>query len=271
MKHFTIIPALLLLAPALGSAADCKHSAPRSLDLDLQGVKSLRFEVGSSDLRIRAATGAPRIEGRACSSDPEQLEAITVTQQRVGDELRVELKSEAKFSGIFMTRTYGYLELAATLPADVPLAIELGSGDIAVDGMQHIGADVGSGDLVINDAASVRLGVGSGDAEISRVAGEVRVEVGSGDAVIREAGSLLITRVGSGDLEAEDIRGNVRIERLGSGDIELERIAGNVTAEDIGSGDLSVREVAGDLKVDDIGSGDVDHRDVKGSVEIPED
>ncbi|MCK7595373.1 DUF4097 family beta strand repeat-containing protein [Pseudomarimonas salicorniae] len=271
MKANLTAVALLALAPALALADDCKHSAPRTLDLDLRDVESVRFEVGNGELVVVPAKGAPVVAGQACSSDPDRLDGIVLRQRRVGNELRVEMRTESNFSGIFFGRTYAYLRINAELPADLPVAIELGSGDATLEGIRQVDADVGSGDLAVREADRVRLGVGSGDAELIRIAGEVVVEVGSGDAIIRDAGQLLVTRVGSGDLEAERVRGDVRIERLGSGDIKLDGVAGNVHVEDIGSGDLSVRDLAGDLVVDDIGSGDVDHRNVAGKVTLPDD
>jgi hypothetical protein len=263
------LAAALALTPLGLQAADCKFSAKRSLDLDLGGVTSVRFDVGGHTLRLKA--GDPGIEGRACSSNPDQLDAIVLRQRRIGDELRVELSSETRFSGLFLSPTYAYLDLDASLPASLPVALELGSGDLLVEGMNAVNVDMGSGDLVVHDGQSLRLSVGSGDAEAERIAGEVRVEVGSGDINLRDIGSLLATRVGSGDLEARGIRGDARIEDLGSGDVEIEDVGGNVVAEDIGSGDLSVSDIKGDLQVDEIGTGDVDHRRVSGKVSLPED
>lgn len=264
------LAAALAFAPLGAQAADCKFSAERTLDLDMDGVTAVRFDVRGHTLRLKAGNTAS-IQGRACSSDPDKLEAITLRQRRVGDELRVELSSEASFSGLFLSPTYAYLDLDASLPASLPVALELGSGDLLVEGMNQVNVDMGSGDLVVHDGQSLRLSVGSGDAEAERIAGEVRVEVGSGDINLRDIGSLLATRVGSGDLEARGIRGDARIEDLGSGDVEIEDVGGNVVAEDIGSGDLSVSDVKGDLQVDEIGSGDVDHRRVSGKVSLPED
>lgn len=272
MIRKSLAAALILIGPGIALAADCKYSAPRALQLDLEGVTSVRFDVGAHTLRIGAAQGAEAgIEGKACSSDADKLEAVTLRQRRIGSELRVELRSDTSFRGGFFGKQYGYLDVAARLPAAMPVAVELGSGDVAVGDMGRINVDMGSGDLLVSRVGEIRLSIGSGDAEIETVAGEVRVEVGSGDVVLRDAGSLLVTRLGSGDLDGRDIRGDVLIEELGSGDIELSGVGGNVWVEDIGSGDLSVSDVAGDLRVDDIGSGDVDHRRVRGAVSLPED
>ncbi len=271
MRLKTLAAALILLGPGIAPAADCKHSAPRALQLDLDGVTSVRFDVGAHNLRIGASKGDEAgIDGKACSSDADKLDTVTLRQRRIGSELRVELRSDTSFRGGFFGKQYGYLDVAARLPAALPIAVELGSGDVEVRDMGSVNVDMGSGDLLVSRAGAIRLSIGSGDAEIETVAGEVRVEVGSGDVVLRDAGSLLVTRLGSGDLNGRDIRGDVLIEQLGSGDIELAGIGGSVEVEDIGSGDLSVEDVAGDLRVDDIGSGDVDHRRIAGRVSLPE-
>jgi hypothetical protein len=268
MNTLPLLTALALL-PLGAQAADCKFSAERSLALDLQGVNSVRFDVRGHTLRLKA--GSADIRGRACSSDPDKLDAVTLNQHRVGDELRIELSSKASFSGLFLSPTYAYLDLDASLPATLPVALKLGSGDLLVESIDQVHVDMGSGELRVRDGQSLQLKVGSGDAEVENMAAEVRVEVGSGDVKLRSIGSLSAVRVGSGELQAQGIRGHARIERLGSGDVEIEQVGGSVSAEDIGSGNLSVSDVKGDLQVDAIGSGDVDHRQVGGKVILPED
>ena len=58
---------LLLLAPLAAAASDnCKHSSPRTLALDLAGVKTVRVETQEHDVRLRAAPGASHaLQGRA--------------------------------------------------------------------------------------------------------------------------------------------------------------------------------------------------------------
>ena len=271
MIRKSLAAALILIGPGIALAADCKYSAPRALQLDLEGVTSVRFDVGGHTLRIDAGTEAAQIEGKACSSDADKLDAMVIKQRRLGSELRVELGADASFRGTFFGKRYGYFDLAARLPAALPVAVELGSGELHVRGMDKTNVDMGSGDLFVTKAGELRLSIGSGDAEIEGVEGEARIEVGSGSVAIRDAGSLLVTRLGSGDLDGRGIRGSVLVEELGSGDIELSGVGGSVRAERIGSGDLSVSDVAGDLRVDTLGSGDVDHERVAGAVSLPED
>ena len=73
---------LLLIAPTVALADDnCSHAAPRSLALDLAGVKTLRVETNQHDVRLRGAPGASHtLKGRACASRPEWLPELTLTQ-----------------------------------------------------------------------------------------------------------------------------------------------------------------------------------------------
>lgn len=264
--------ALALLAPGLALADRCEHSAPRSLDLDLDGVREVRLEIGSDSIEVVAGTGPHAVTGRACASDPDVLDRITVTQERRGDVLIVRAESDVSFSGIFFfSQTYAHLELQASLPADTTLRLDLGSGEAEIRGIAAVTADVGSGELVVREAQRFTADVGSGEIEAERIAGPVRIEVGSGDAELSDIGPLEAARVGSGDLSVRGIGGDVRVESVGSGDLSLREVRGAVVVESVGSGDLDVDGVAGDLRVDSLGSGGVRHAGVAGQVSLPED
>ncbi len=267
-------PLFLLLAtaavPAL--AAECRHSAPRSLDLDLSGVKTVMFDVGPHELRVRAASsGARTVSGRACASEADRLESLTLTQQRDGDRLVVRLRREREFSGFGLGNRYAYLDLDAGVPDDVLVQLDVGSGDAWLGGAAAASADVGSGDVELRD-----------------IRGRTTVKVGSGDVGIDGAGALKVLSIGSGDVEARNVRGdtevgsigsgdfslragggNVSIESIGSGDAELADIGGSVRVGSIGSGDLKARGVGADLTVSSVGSGEVRHDGVRGAVDVP--
>jgi len=271
-RHAAI--ALLLLAAASGPAlADqCKHSAPRSLDLDFSGVKSVMFDVGHHELRVNAASGATgAVKGRACASDADRLDRLTLTQERSGDKLVVRLASDSSWSGFSLGARYAYLALEASVPDSVLVQVDVGSGDAWITGASSLSADVGSGDV-----------------DARRTKGLVTAKVGSGDIKVDDAGALHVLSIGSGDVEAANLRGdaevgsigsgdfnleratgNVKIGSIGSGDAELSDIGGSVSVRSIGSGGLEAHRVGGDLTVSSLGSGDVDHSGVKGRVDLP--
>lgn len=263
----------LLLSAATPAFADdaCAHSAPRNLQLDLAGVRTVVFDIGHNELRLDARPGGNgAVSGRACASDAGDLDRLKLTQHKNGDTLVVKAWREGNgLSGWFGNR-YAELRLSATVPDSLPVALEVGSGDAWVNGTASLDATVGSGDL-----------------DIKRIPGKVSAKVGSGDIGIEDVGALRVPSIGSGDVSVRNVRGDVEVGSIGSGDFSLDRasgrvgigsigsgdarlagIAGAVEVGSIGSGDLDVRG-ASELTVRSIGSGDIDHRDVRGKVELP--
>lgn len=291
-----LIPALaaaLLAAPLLASAQDahCKFSEPRSLKLDLAGAKSVLFEVGSNDLKIKAAAGADNtLTGRACASSQDLLKGLTVTQKRSGDKLVVSLVEDRPVK-ISFGSSYSYLDLSGAVPNDVLVRLDVGSGDAALSGAKAASADVGSGDVDLRDIAGLVtakigsgdlkldgagalkvLGIGSGDLEAARITGKAEVgSVGSGDLTLKGVGGGFSLRsIGSGDVNLSDVTGDVEVGSIGSGDVDLRDVTGDVDVGSIGSGDLTVHGVRGNLTVHSRGSGDIDQRGVTGTVQVPE-
>ncbi len=251
----SIVGCLLLLPLAAFARDGCEHSRPLDLALDLDGIDTVVFEVGPHDLTLDAAAdAASRLQGRACASSEARLDQLSVTQQRIGDHLVVSMEREDNTSifSLFRSR-HAYLELQATLPDDIAVELEVGSGDAAVSGVAELSVDVGSGDAIVR-----------------QVPGSVTASVGSGDIELDRIGSLGVGSIGSGDLEGRRIEGDASIGSIGSGDAELGDIGGNVEVGSIGSGDLDVDTIRGNLRVRSIGSGDVDHTDIDGQVDLPE-
>ncbi|QDE40712.1 hypothetical protein FIV34_16610 [Luteibacter pinisoli] len=254
MRH--LIFAALLLAPAAAMADEpqCKFHADRNLDLDLSGVHSVRFVTNSHDLTVDgAAGGKPGVHGRACASSQEAADNLVVEQSKQGDTLVVELKNKNEGNWHFgMGSNYSYLKVSASVPGNLPITV-----------------NVGSGDAHVRNVASLDSAVGSGDLDVDGVKGNVSSTVGSGDLKIRRSGSVKIDSVGSGDLEASDITGGVHIGTVGSGDAKLKDITGDVEVGTIGSGDLDVDGVKGNLTVRTLGSGDIDKKGVTGKLDLP--
>ena len=267
-----VVLALLLAAAAPAFADDpCAHSAPRSLQLDLAGVRTVVFDIGHNELRLDArAGGKGAVSGKACASDASYLDQLKLTQQKTGDTLLVKAWREGNsLSGLFGNH-YAELRLSATLPDNLPVRLQVGSGDAWVNGTASLDANVGSGDL-----------------DIKHVRGQVSAKVGSGDVEIADVGSLHVPSIGSGDVSAGNVRGDVEVGSIGSGDFSLDRAGGSVRIGSIGSGDASLAAIGGavevgsvgsgdvevrgaaSLTVRSVGSGDIDHRDVRGAVNIP--
>lgn len=254
MRH--LILAAVLLMPAVALAYDepqCPFSANRHLDLDMAGVKTVRFVVNSHDLQVDGSgSGKPTVDGRACASSQDILDNLVVEQSKEGGTLVVELKDRRHGWSGFGNHV-AYLKVKANVPGNVPVAVDGGSGDVEV---RHV--------------ASLQASAGSGDVEASDVRGDVQANVGSGDVKLSHTGHVEVSSVGSGDLTVRDAAG-VRIGTVGSGDAKLTDIRGDVSVGTVGSGDLDVDGVKGNLTVRSHGSGSIEHHDVSGKVDVPRD
>ncbi|HXE76847.1 MAG TPA: DUF4097 family beta strand repeat-containing protein [Rhodanobacter sp.] len=251
-----IFIAFVLSAPfAAFAAGSCKFEAPRNLQADLAGVRSVQIDVNSRDLHLIGGAGANGLNlvGRACASEQAALDRLTVTQQREGDQLLIDIGGNRGGSGFnLFGDSQTSIDVTVNLPATMPVTVRVGSGDADVRGVQELRSTVGSGDL-----------------HVHQVAGQFATSVGSGDVEASDIGSLRLGSVGSGDFKADGIKGDASIGSIGSGDATLGNVGGSVHADTLGSGDLTVRNVAGDFSLGAKGSGDVDHSGVKGKVSVP--
>jgi len=252
-----LIFAALLLVPAVAMADKdyCKFSAPRNLELDLSGVRMVRFAVNAYDLHVAgdAPAGKGTVRGTACGSDQESVDNLVVTQQREGDTLVVELTNKRNGGWSGWGNHYSGLKVEASVPAGIPVTVDVGSGDAKVRGL-----------------ASLKSAVGSGDLEAHDIKGAVTTSIGSGDATFENTGAIDVDSVGSGDFHANRVNGDARIGTVGSGDAKLSDVAGNVEVGTVGSGDLDIDGVRGNLTVRTKGSGDVRHHGVTGKVDVPD-
>lgn len=289
----TLLLACTLALPAVAHADDssCRHSEPRQLTLDIQGVSRVMFDVGPHKLRLDASPGAPAtLQGRACASSANWLDDLKIEQRREGDRLHVRLFRDRQVRGIFLGRHYARLDLSGSVPDNVLVQLAVGSGDAWLSGASSMSADVGSGDvearaiaglvtakvgsgdIELSDIGALNvLSVGSGDVKAERVRGDVEVgSLGSGDLEIRGVGgNASVGSIGSGDATLSGVRGDVSIGSIGSGDARLRDAGGSVTVNSLGSGDLEVHGAGGNLTVSSKGSGDIRHRDVAGQVDVP--
>lgn len=255
MRRF-LFASLLLLPVAAFAAAPCKYQAPRNLQINLTGINAVQIELHSHNMHV---TGSPTqqglvVTGHACASDSVALKELQVTQRRVGDQLLLDIGGDTHAAFTLFGSSYAYLDLNLQLPARLPIALHIGSGDATVNNVQQLQGSVNSGDL-----------------HVRRVSGKYTASVGSGDIDASDLGSLEIGSIGSGDFKAERVKGDVKIGIIGSGDVLLRHVGGSVRADTLGSGGLNVKDVGGDLSLGAKGSGDVNHARVKGKLNLPRD
>lgn len=250
-----LLLAALLLAPLASHADECKFQAPRNLTLDLTGVREVQVDLHSHDLHLNGSSGpGGTVTGRACASDEKLLDDLTVTQRREGDRLIVEAGNRSHITISLFKSSYTSLDLNMQVPSQIPVVLNVGSGDAWVSGFQRLTTQVGSGDV-----------------HVSKISGPFSASVGSGDVEVHDVGSLNIGSVGSGDVKIDGVHGDARLGSIGSGDVTVRGVDGGVRVDTLGSGDLRVRDVRGDLSVGAKGSGDISHSGVQGKVSVPHD
>ena len=266
--------ALLVLAGAAG-AEPCRYSAPRNVELDAATLKSLLLNLGATDAHVRGVAGESKIEvrGTACASNPQWLNDLRIDTSHSGPEAIVTVRTgnhENNFNE-FGRSSYAYIKLSVSVPSQLAVAIDSGSGDVVAESLESLDFHSGSGDLRASQiTGALALELGSGDV-IAHDIGHVDLRsTGSGDVTVSEVrGEVRAGHSGSGDLNFSDVRGTVSLGSIGSGDLRLENIGGNIQLDSIGSGDLVVDGVGGNLQVGATGSGDVSYHGVKGTVQVP--
>ena len=273
IKRLAIAGLLAAALPLPALASDCAHVRDIDLALDLDGIETIAFEVNSHDLQVRVGPGPGfALEGRACASSEAGLGETRVVQERKGSTLEVRLERGDGIVWNLFGNRYARLDVAATVPRDIAVRLDVGSGDAVVAGVASLRSSVGSGDLQASDIeGTVRVNVGSGDIQLEDV-GALRVDaIGSGDVTAaRVRGGATVGSIGSGDFDLYGAGGDVEVGSVGSGDAGLRNVDGNVRVGSVGSGDIEAIGVRGDLVVRGIGSGNIDHRGVGGTVDLPD-
>lgn len=118
------------------------------------------------------------------------------------------------------------LDYRLTLPPETEVEVEVGSGDVAAEGLSK----------------SLRLITGSGDVSLRGLSGEVRIRCGNGDIKLSRVFGAVYIRTGSGDIFGKEVKGDLDLE-TGSGDVALTFVEGEVRIL-TGSGDVKLK---GDL------------------------
>lgn len=177
----TIAAAIATLMIAGGAAASDRRTVEAHARLAPGQEVSLDFPVGELEI-----TGVPgdqaylEVEARCkrrTSSCDDQLEAIEIDIRDSGGRLRIEVAPGAKW------RWWDRLELAArmTYPADHPLLVDMGVGEVTIDGLSgDLEVDLGVGEVSIDMPAravsSVYLDTGIGETELLVPEGWIRSE-----------------------------------------------------------------------------------------------
>jgi DUF4097 and DUF4098 domain-containing protein YvlB len=230
----TVVLAMLI---ATGFGSLTAFETTKSLNLSAQGVRRLEIQAGAGSLTVTGREGLAAIEVKA------EVVARHVRDEDMNGFLsdRIELTLEKRGEvAVLVSRVRDRVRL---FRFDDDAVINL---TVSVPKDMSLEIDDGSGSIVVEDLAAVRIEDGSGSIRIDRIVGAVEVNDGSGG------------------IEINDVTGNVSVDD-GSGEIRIHRVGGTVTVDD-GSGSIDIADVDKDVRLVRTGSGGVDVSNVKGQV-----
>lgn len=237
-----------------GHDGPCAYEAERDVSIPASASDLLRLSAGSGELTVHGRQGLAHVRAvaRACASDPEDLEELRLTLERVGGDVVLAAHYPDR-SGRGWGDRYARLDLAVEVPLGMAADIDDSSGSMEVSGTGETRIDDSSGSILAHGIdGALFIDDSSGEVEVADVAGDVDVEDGSGEILVR------------------NVRGTVRV-RDGSGSIDVVEVERDVIVDRDGSGSISVRDVRGDFSVLRDGSGGIRYSGVAGAVDIPRD
>jgi hypothetical protein len=247
----TLTTLALLLTAATASAdvfGDCSFTEKRNVAAPAAGVSRIVIVGRAGYLHIngRRGAGEARASGTACVSSRDLLSDTKLILSRSGSELRIEADTPSD-TGIFGSSR---LDFDVTVPDNVALRVEDGSGELTIDNTASAEVTDGSGDITIrNVIGDLSVRDGSGDMKIDNVSGAVRISDGSGDIDVNGAGSVEVANDGSGSADIRNVKGDVHIGNKGSGSVEVSDVGGNFHVGNKGGGSIDWKRVAGHVDV----------------------
>lgn len=258
-----------LAAPPLGD--DCRHAADRKVAAPASGLSKIVIHGEAGSLRVEGRDGAVDVAavGRACTSDSDLLDDMTLTARRSGNTLHIDahIPEKTVIFGFYEAR----LDFTVLLPAGIPVEIHDGSGSLKVVNVASADIEDGSGSMEIRGVrGTLQISDGSGEIDIDGVGSHLTIEDGSGEITIRNASGNVTIDDGSGDIDVARVAGRLVIDD-GSGSISATHVKQGVIVEDDASGSIDVADIGGDFLVHQKGSGLVHHTRVAGKVSVPRD
>jgi hypothetical protein len=225
----SIVAFLLIATCPLAVQAESERTLTESMPA--QGIDRVRIESGVGDVDIHA-TDTERIEvaviltarrGGIFSSMKKaerDVEEAALSSELVGNRLYLEVDSttgDERFEE----------QWSVELPADTEVELEIGLGDVAVDGLERVlEVELGVGNVVVLDAAGeLLIEVGVGDVDIqgeARRFGDVSASGGVGDAKIKVSGERITSEgfVGHSAAWQGDGPGRIEVE-IGVGEAAI--------------------------------------------------
>ena len=285
-KPLSLIGGILLLSGCVfhisPSVASVKQT--KQLSLPSNNLEYLNVLSGAGSLEIKGSETATSISVDATIYTADIEDEYELTLEQDGKQAKLVAQNKSRNGISFYSGQSPSINLVVTVPSNLNLDIDDGSGDILISAMQsNIDVKDGSGDLTIsgaknltvddgsgevnleNIAGNLELTDGSGSIHINNVSGNATIDDGSGEMHVSNISGSLNVEDGSGDLVISHISGAVNVDD-NSGDMIIEHIGSSVTIED-GSGDIRVNHAKG-LTITESGSGDVSIDNISGSVKV---
>ncbi len=217
------------------------YTKEKTLSLSAGNISKFEINCGSGSLEIRGDKRAEKIEVSATikvrnapRNRAEELikEDLELTLEKKGK--RAVLISKFHRSSFFRRNTQISVDLVVTIPKELDLDIDDGSGSIEIrdiDGDIYI--DDGSGGLKIrNIRGNVEINDGSGGLDIYNIEGDVEVDDNSGSIDIRDIDGSVIVSDGSGSINISGVGKNVTIRDDGSGGVRIRNVRGDIRRRD---------------------------------------
>lgn len=231
---------ICLFSASLAHAAWNDYVEVRDLRLDAAGLDSLAIEAGAGSLTVSGDPDGSEILVKATITVPGSKEEKA--RKTIDSRMTLDLRRDgdrAVISSFFENGFRGWgdqpsIALEVTLPDQLGLDIDDGSGSVSVDGVRgDIRVDDGSGSLSMSDVGgTVTVEDGSGSVSIERAGGDVRIVDGSGSIKVAHVTGSVIIDDGSGGIIVNDVSEDLIIEDDGSGGLSFARVEGRVEKDD---------------------------------------
>jgi len=247
-KLITLIAFITVMAGCVfhvgGKGKTANVKLTETLQLEASTLSKLVIDAGAGSLTI-IGSDTTNITVEANITTDENKSYI-LTLEKSGNQAKL-IASQDSFGNWYGNSPY--TDLTVTIPKNLALSIDDGSGNIYISRVNN----------------AITLKDGSGSIDISKINGELNVEDGSGSINLNDINGNITLDDGSGELTIENTTGNINIED-GSGALTVLNTTGKVTIDD-GSGDIKV-ENAGGLKIIEAGSGGLKISNISGEMDI---
>lgn len=218
------------------------------LELSTSQLRSFDIEAGAGDLSIVGIEGQTKIIVDATIHTTKD-KAYKLTLKQNGSSAELVAKHNSHSGSWYGSSPRIHLKI--TMPTNLALEIDDGSGDISVSNVTAgLIVDDGSGNILLNEIAEdIAVDDGSGEIVIKRAVGNIKIDDGSGNLYVADVIGSVDIEDGSGNLTVTKVSGIVTIDD-GSGDIDVNN-AGGLTILESGSGGLSISSIKGNVNIDD--------------------